>query len=167
MTELTTFQKKLRLRVTTPWKFGLFLFTKLPMGLLAGLRLHHLDEQSCTTSVPCNFLTKNPFNSTYFAVLSMAAELSTGAHCLLATGGRRPSVALIIIDMQAKFLKKATDRVHFTCTEGQKAHDAVAISVANKTAQTTTLHTVGKMKDGTIVAEFAFTWSFKERTSQP
>ena len=37
----------------------------------------HVDEELSQVSTRLTFLTKNPFRSTYFAVLSMAAELST------------------------------------------------------------------------------------------
>ncbi len=99
----------------------------------------------------------------YFAVQSMAAELSTAAPCLLAVQGHEPSVAFIIVDMKASFYKKATDRVYFTCKDSGNAFKAVEQCISQQTSQTTTFKTTGKMKDGTVVAEFEFTWSFKQR----
>ncbi len=52
----------------------------------------------------------------YFAVQSMAAELSTAAHCLAAVQGHTPSIALIIVDMRATFYKKATHRLYLQVT---------------------------------------------------
>lgn len=164
MTQLNQTQKKLKNQVTNAWKFGLFLLLKLPMGFISGMRLHVLEENTCVTSVPFNVLTKNPFRSTYFAVQSMAAELSTAAPCMLATAGITPSVAFIIVDLKATFMKKATDRVAFTCSDGLLAFEAVGRALSTGQAQTATFKTVGKMKDGTIVSEFEFTWSFKQRT---
>lgn len=164
MVQLNAKQEKLRLQVTHPWKFGLFLISKLPMGFLAGLRIRKLDQTQCVTSVPFKWLTKNPFRSTYFAVQSMAAELSTASPCMLAVQGYKPSVAFIIVDLKASFHKKATSRVYFTCIEGQKAFDAIEKAIQTQQAQTATFKTVGKMKDGTVVAEFEFTWSFKQRS---
>lgn len=164
MKNLNPKQEKFKRQVSSPWKFGLFLFTQLPMGLVAGMRLRHIDDTKCVTSVPFKWLTKNPFKSTYFAVQSMAAELSTATPCLLATQGHRPSIAFIIVDLKANFYKKATDRVYFTCEEGSKAFDAVDKAIATGEAQTTTFKTTGKMKDGTVVSEFEFTWSFKQRS---
>lgn len=146
------------------WKFGLFLLTKLPMGFLAGMRLHKLEIDECITSVPFNSITKNPFRSTYFAVQSMAAELSTAAHCMLAVEGQKPSIAFIIVDLKASFSKKATGRVYFSCAEGEKAYQAVQKANETGEAQTVTFKTTGKMKDGTVVSEFEFTWSFKQRS---
>jgi len=163
--QLNPKQEKLRLQVTSRLKFGLYMLTQLPMGLIAGMRLRELDPNKCVTSVPFKYLTKNPFKSTYFAVQSMAAELSTASPCLLATAGQKPSVAFIIVDLKAQFMKKATDRVYFTCEDGAKAFDAVEKAIATGEAQTATFKTTGKMKDGTVVSEFEFTWSFKQRSS--
>lgn len=165
MISLTQKQNQLKLQVTSRLKFGIYLLSKLPMGFIAGLRVRELDAQRCVTSVPFNWLTKNPFRSTYFAVQSMAAELSTATPCLLAITGQKPSVAFIIVDMKASFYKKAIDTVYFTCEEGEKAFNAVNQAIATGTSQTASFKTVGKMKDGTIVSEFEFTWSFKQRGS--
>ena len=63
----------------TSWRFIFFLIWKLPMGFFAGLRVKSLDNHQSIVTVPYNYLNKNPFNSMYFAVQAMAAELSTGA----------------------------------------------------------------------------------------
>ena len=135
------------------------------MGWIAGLRIREIDKERCVTSVPFKWLTKNPFKSIYFAVQSMAAELSTATACLLAVQGQRPSVAFIIIDLKATFIKKATDRVYFTCEDTHKAFDAVQKCTESGKATEATFRTIGRMKDGTIVSEFEFTWSFKQRSS--
>lgn len=164
MITLNPKQEKLKQQVSSPWKFGLFLLTELPMGLVAGMRLRHIDENKCVTSIPFKWLTKNPFKSIYFAVQSMAAELSTATACLLAVQGHNPSVAFIIVDLKATFGKKATGSVYFTCEDGMKAFDAVNKTIETGEAQTATFKTIGKMKDGTVVSEFEFTWSFKQRS---
>ncbi|XOV94514.1 MAG: DUF4442 domain-containing protein [Bacteroidota bacterium] len=156
-------QQKVKSQVVSTPKFWWYLFTSLPMGMIAGLRVKSLSETECTTSVPFKWLTKNPFKSVYFAVQSMAAELSTAAPCLLAIQGHKPSIAFIIVNMNAQFFKKATDRVYFTCTESKNAFDAVAKCIETKAPQLASFKTTGKMKDGTVVAEFEFTWSFKQR----
>ena len=163
--ELNPAQEKLSRRITKGFQFSYYLFFSLPMGWIAGLRVREINEQRCVTSVPFKWLTKNPFKSTYFAVQSMAAELSTATACLLAVQGQSPSVAFIIVDMKANFTKKATDRVYFTCEETGKAFQAVSDCIASGNSTQATFKTVGKMKDGTVVSEFEFTWSFKQRGS--
>lgn len=143
----------------------LFMLMQLPMGLIAGLRIRELNEQKTVVSVPFKYVNKNPFRSIYFAVQSMAAEMSTATACLLAVEGHKPSVAFIIVDLKATFSKKATGRVFFTCEDNAKAFAAVDSCMETSQATQATFKTVGKMADGTIVSEFEFTWSFKQRNS--
>ncbi|MFY0686832.1 MAG: DUF4442 domain-containing protein [Cyclobacteriaceae bacterium] len=165
MSELNPIQEKVRKQVRNPWKFGLFLFLKVPMGFIAGMRIVDLSASKCVTSVPFKFLTKNPFKSMYFAVQAMAAELSTAATCMLAVQGQKPSIAYIIVDCKAQFKKKATAKVFFTCDDVEQAFIAVEKCKTDDNPQLVTFTTIGKMADGTEVAEFKFTWSFKRRQS--
>ena len=158
-------QQQKMIKQVTGGQFRWFLFTQLPMGWIAGLRVKSLSPERCVTTVPYKWLTKNPFRSMYFAVQSMAAELSTASTCLLATAGQKPSVAFIIVDMKASFYKKATGKVYFTCEDASQAFDAVTNCIQSGNAETATFHTTGKMADGTVVSEFEFTWSFKQRKS--
>jgi hypothetical protein len=157
-------QAKLVKQVTSG-KFRWYLFMQLPMGWIAGLRVVELSKNKCITSVPFKWLTKNPFRSMYFAVQSMAAELSTASTCLLAVSGQKPSIAFIIVDMKANFYKKAVDKVYFTCENAGNAFDAVEDCIKTGESASATFKTTGKMKDGTVVSEFEFTWSFKQRKS--
>ena len=157
-------QEKLISDLKNSLKFKLFLISKLPMAFLAGLKVQQLDANSCQTSTPYKYLNKNPFKSTYFAVLSMAAELSTGAFALMAVHKIKPSVAVIIVNVEAEFTKKASGRAYFTCKESYKAFDAVERCIASGEAETAKMKTEGYLKDGTHVATFYFTWSFKKRS---
>ena len=165
MRTLSPKQEKLKKTVLNPFKFGLFLMSKLPAGWIAGIRVRELEANHCLTSVPFKWLTQNPFQSIYFAVQSMAAELSTAAPCLLAIEGHKPSIAFIIVDMKATFHKKATGRVYFRCDDGAKAFEAVEKAISSGEAHEATFKTEGTMKDGTVVSSFEFTWSFKQRSS--
>ncbi|MEM9324535.1 MAG: DUF4442 domain-containing protein [Bacteroidota bacterium] len=164
-TSLSPAQDKLRQQVTGP-QFPLYLLKNLPMGWLAGIRVRELSPERCVTSVPFKWLNKNPFRSIYFAVQSMAAELSTAANCMLAVTGQAPSVAFIIVDMKASFSKKATDRVFFTCEDTIKAFEAVQQCIETGESHAATFETVGRMADGTEVSRFEFTWSFKQRKAR-
>jgi hypothetical protein len=158
-------QQKLKKQVSSAFKFRLYVLFNLPMGWLAGMKIIDLTENHCITSVPFKWINKNPFKSVYFAVQSMAAELSTATACMVAIQGHQPSIALIIVDMKGQFYKKATGKVFFTCLHQGQTYDTVAQALASKKAQTLSLKTVGKMSDGTLVSEFVFTWSFKQRQS--
>jgi len=153
-----------RRRMLHPFLMRGFFLAKLPLALVAGLKVRALDGERCATSVPYGWRTTNPFRSTYFAALSMAAELSTGALALLATELAEEPVALLIVDLAASFGKKATAETTFTCIDGAKAFAAVAATVATGEPATAALETVGRLPDGTEVARFTFTWSFKRRS---
>ena len=82
------------------------------------MRVDHVDERHCVTSVPFRWRNQNPFKSTYFWILSMAAELSSGAPAMIEL--RCPeSVALIIVDMQADFIKRASTKISSLVTTYQ------------------------------------------------
>ena len=66
--------------------------------------------------------------------------------------------------MSASFEKKATSLATFTCAEGAKLAAAVARAVETGEPAAAEAETVGRMADGTVVARFTFTWSFKARS---
>ena len=134
------------------------------MGLVSGIKLIQLDEEKSVSEVPFRWCNKNPFNSMYFAVQSMAAELSTAAPVMLALKGADASIALIIVDLKVGFVKKAQSRITFTCLDYGKINDAVTqLKQAGDTAAVE-VKTVGRDTDGNEVATFYFTWSFKRRS---
>lgn len=158
---------KIRRRMINPWLMRAFMLGKLPLGLFAGLRVASVDTRRCETTVPYGWRTTNPFRSTYFAAQSMAAELSTGTLALLATELAPDPVAMLIIDMEATFGKKATAMTTFTCEEGDVIFAAVESTLANGEPATATAETVGRMANGVEVSRFRFTWSFKKRAQRP
>ena len=161
---MTPAAEKLRSRMLSPLLMRGFMLTKLPLALVAGLKVRELDRERCVVTVPYGWRTTNPFRSTYFAALSMAAEMSTGAAGLMATELAPQPVALLIVNLEASFGKKATALTAFTCEDGAKAFAAVAETLRTGEAATARLESVGRMPDGTEVARFVFTWSFKKRS---
>lgn len=160
---LSPLQERFKKRMLNAWLFRFFLLLKIPLGWASGMKVIELEADHATTTVAHRWLNQNPFRSMYFAVMAMAAELSTGALALLAIEGIKPSVASIIVGMDAEFVKKATSRVKFTCTEGAQVFEAVKKCMTSGESETVKLRTVGKTADGTVVAVFHFTWSFKQR----
>lgn len=150
-------------KIVNPFTFRLYMLFKLPLGLLSGMKIKYLDATKCITTVPYGWMTRNPFKSTYFAALSMAAEASNGSMALMAVYKRNPSVAVIIVGMESEFIKMAKDTTTFTCEDGYKLFDAVEETLKTGEPATATLTTVGRSEDGTEVARFRFTWSFKRR----
>jgi hypothetical protein len=156
--------EKIRGRMLNPFLMRGFFLAKLPLALVAGLRVAELTTERCVATVPYGWRSTNPFRSTYFAALSMAAELSTGALAMMAVELASQPVALLITNLEASFEKKATALTAFTCEDGAKAFAAVAETVRTGEPATARMETVGRLPDGTIVARCAFTWSFKRRS---
>lgn len=155
--------EKLRRRVRNRWLLRLFMLGKLPLGLLAGLRITHIDADVCEVAVPYRWITTNPFRSTYFAALSMAAEMSTGALGLALVEAAPEPVSFLIVGMNADFSKKATDLTTFRCEGGEAMTAAMLEALETGKPVKTTLETVGRNKAGDEVARFTFTWSFKRK----
>lgn len=150
-----------------PLKFRMFLFSKLPSAYFAGVRIKELDEKHCTVTVPYKWFSKNPFRSTYFACLSMAAELSTGSLAMSQVFRREPAVSMLVIKAESSFFKKATGTTSFTCEDGELMRIAVDESIATGEPRSVQAKSIGKNKDGEIVAEFHITWSFKAKKNRP
>lgn len=144
-----------------PVKSRIFLFTKLPAAFFSGVRLMDVDEKQCTVTVPYKWFSQNPFRSTYFACLAMAAELTTGSLAMVHIYKRRPAVSMLIVKMEATYFKKATGTTTFTCVEGASLKDAVERAIATGDSQTLVTRSSGVNEQGESVAEFLFTWSFK------
>ena len=154
---------KLRRRMLNPFLMRGFFLAKLPLALVAGLRLRELNEERCVATVPYGWRSTNPFRSTYFAALSMAAELSTGALAMAAVESAPRNVAMLITGLTASFEKKAIGLTTFTCAEGPRLFEAVARTIATGEPAVVEVPTVGTSPDGMVVARFTFTWSFKVR----
>lgn len=148
-----------------PLKFRLFLFFKLPSAYFAGVRVRSIDEQKAEVTVPFKWFSQNPFRSTYFACLAMAAEMSTGVLAMMQIHKRKPYVSMLVVNLEAVYYKKATGRTYFICEAGGDMQAAVDETIADGESKTVRAKSVGKNKEGELVAEFYITWSFKAKKS--
>ena len=152
--------------MTNWFLFKIYAIQKLPLAFLTGFKIVELDELRCTTRVKYRYLNKNPFRSTFWAVLGMTAEISTGAYALLATKGKEKSIAVILVATHAQFVKKATDVTTFTCSNWLELDKAADRAIETGEPQTATGKSTGSNSDGETIAVFEFTWSFKTRDQQ-
>jgi Domain of unknown function (DUF4442) len=147
--------------IKDPIKFRLFLLSKLPSAFFAGVRVIDADENNCTVKVPYKWFSQNPFKSTYFACLSMAAEMSTGVLALAHIHKRQPPVSMLVLKVEGSFFKKATGVTIFTCTDGLMIRQVIEEAISTKEGRTVTARSYGRNEAGETVAEFIVTWSFK------
>ena len=149
---------------SSPLRMKLFMMKQLPMGWLAGLRVDFFEEDEVRVSVPFKYLNKNPFRSVYFAVLAMAAELSSGLIAMAAVQDAGVPVSMLVLNMKADFLKKARTRITFLCTEGKRIRQSISKSIEYGSGQVVEVKVTGTDADGEPVADFWFSWTFKPKT---
>lgn len=136
----------------------------LPSAFFSGVRVREIQENKAVVTIPFKFLTKNPFKSVYFASQAMAAELSTGILALQHVYKRKPSVSMLVFDMDAHFSKKARSKISFSCEDGDKIKQAVEKTAETGEGVTVEVKTAGRDKEGDLVSEFRFVWTFKQKS---
>lgn len=147
-------------------QFRFFLLSKLPSAFFSGIHIKSLDEAKCEVSVPYRWFTRNPFKSTYFACLGMAAEMSTGALSMAHVHKRDPSISMLVVKTEAFFYKKATGKTVFVCDEGLRIRETIDQAVLDGEGKTVAVKTTGLAESGERIAEFLITWSFKARNKR-
>ncbi|MFY7964972.1 MAG: thioesterase [Chitinophagaceae bacterium] len=150
-------------QITNPFNYALFMLSKLPMGFVSGLKIISLSQQEAAVSVRFKWINQNPFKSIYFAVLSMAAELSTGVLAFAQIYKRKPGVSMLVVKLEAEFYKKAVGKITFTCNDGDKIEAAIEQSINENIGTIVQCTSIGKNIEGEDVARFIFTWSFKAK----
>lgn len=144
-----------------PVKFRMFLFSKLPSAFFSGVRVKTIDEKKTVVTVPYKWFSQNPFKSTYFACLAMAAEMSTGLPGLLHTYKNLPPVSMLVTGIEGNYFKKATSLTTFTCEDGDEINNTIVDAINSGEGRAIKAKSVGKNEEGELVAEFFITWSFR------
>jgi hypothetical protein len=145
----------------TPKKFNKFLFFKLPSAYFCGVRVKEISSEKCITSVKYRWINQNPFNSMYFAVQAMAAELTTGALVISAIKNSNRNISMLVARNKCEFTKKATGLITFICKDGHLIENAIQNTVATGEGQTFWMKSIGTDENGTKVSEMDFEWSIK------
>ncbi len=117
-------KEEYRKLVLSPF-FKAGLLKVLPMAAIAGLKITELDDLQCKVTVPYKYLNKNPFNTTYWAVLGMAAEMASGALVQMYTHKSKPSVSMFVTGCNGQFIKRAIGVTTFICNDGQLIADTI------------------------------------------
>ncbi len=146
-----------------PVKFRMFLLLKLPSAFFCGVRIRDIDERRCVVTVPYKWFSQNPFKSTYFACLSMAAEMSTGALAMAHVYKRQPAISMLVVKVESEYFKKAAGRTTFICEDGEALLLTIEDSIATGEGRTFRAKSTGRNANNETVAEFYITWSFKAK----
>ncbi|MBT8261048.1 MAG: thioesterase, partial [Bacteroidia bacterium] len=106
-----------------------------------------------------------PFNSMFWAVQGIAAELTTGALVMQKIRESGKSISMLVANNNATFLKKAKGRITFKCTQGDILDEAIEKTIATGERQTIWMHSKGFNEEGIEVSHFNFEWTIKLKTS--
>lgn len=143
------------------FQINLFLFLKLPSAFWCGVRLKSITQEQCVTSVRHRWINQNPFQSMYFAVQAMAAELSTGALVMQNIKESGQKISMLVANNKGNFTKKATGRITFTCQDGLSVTQTIQQAIVTGEGQTVWLKAIGTNEKGEQVSEMDFEWTLK------
>ncbi|MCO5234500.1 MAG: DUF4442 domain-containing protein [Chitinophagales bacterium] len=152
--------------VLNPILFKAGLARDLPLAALTGVKMEKLNEEYCELTVPYRFLNKNPFDTTYWAVLGMVAEMASGALLLMYTYKSQPSVSTFVVATEAKFIKRALGITRFKCDQGLEIAEKVYQTCQTFEGEEIKCKTLAYNENNEVVAEFYFTWGIKARKSK-
>ncbi|MBF2708631.1 DUF4442 domain-containing protein [Flavobacterium soyangense] len=144
-------------------KLNKFLFFKLPSAFICGVRVKHIDDSKCEVTVKHRWINQNPFNSIYFAVQAMAAELSTGALVMNYIQISGKNISMLVANNKGNFTKKATGKITFVCNDGHLAEQAIQEAISTKEGQTFWMKSIGTNEKGEQVSEMDFEWSVRTK----
>lgn len=150
------FNSNLAKKLTSPWQLRLWMLTKLPMGLVSGMYVESLDENSCVVVLRDRWWIRNPFGSVFWAVMGMAAELSTGALVFAYASGS--DVKFILVGMEAKFFKKTKGKSYYFCDTGSNVLKSIEHLVNTNDPGFVMLPVTAKDQAGQVLATFTFQW---------
>ncbi len=134
---------------------------KLPSAYLCGVRVKTITAQQCVATVKHRWINQNPFNSMYFAVQAMAAELTTGAQVMYHIDKSGKKISMLVANNKSTFTKKARGRITFTCNDGHLIENAIKTAIATGEGQTFWMKSIGVDEKGDQVSELDFEWSIK------
>ncbi len=143
-------------------KMSCFLFLRLPGAWFMGVRLRELNDEFCTVALPYRWRSQNPFRSIYFAAQCSAAEFASGMLAQLHLQ-EKPPVSMLVVGLEAEFLKKAGADLLFTCADGREIQAAIDRALATREGQIVRATSLGTLPDGTLAARFHITWSFRAK----
>ena len=145
-------------------KINMFTFLKLPSAWWCGVRLKYMDEHKAVVRVRHRWINQNPFNSMFWAVQGMAAELSTGAMVMDQIKKSDKKISMLVANTTANFSKKATGKITFTCEDGHLVKDALDKTMATGEGQTIWMKSVGVNEEGVTVSTFNFEWTVRVKS---
>jgi len=143
----------------TPSRLNLFTFFRLPSVWWCGIRVKKIEEAYCEARVVHRWINQNPFQSMFWAVQGMAAELTTGVLIMQAIHESNRKISMLVLNNRANFTKKARGMISFSCDSEQKIAVAMKELTSSQKPQTLWLTSKGIDYNGDVVSTFEFEWT--------
>ena len=145
----------------TPRKINFFTLFKLPSAYLCGIRVKSISNEKSQVNVKHKWINQNPFNSMFWAVQGMAAELSTGILVMKEIDASHRKISMLVTNMNGTFTKKATGRIRFECNDGKLIRETIQKAIDTREGQTVIVTSEGFNEEGISVSKFEYEWSLK------
>lgn len=142
---------------------NLYLFKNLPSAYFCGVRVYALGTDYCTVRVKHRWFNQNPFNSMYFAVQNMAAELTTGALVMRGIKESNKKISMLVLNQKSQFTKKARGMITFKCTDGDLIKEKINEVVNSKDGISFWVRSEGYDEKGDRVGVYEFEWTLKAK----
>ena len=143
----------------TPKGINIFTFFNLPSAWWSGVRVEKITPVTCDVKVHLLWINKNPFNSMFWAVQGMAAELSTGGLIMQEAKDLDIKISMLVINNKANFTKKAKGKLVFSCWPNDSIKNTFQNLLETKNPQTLWLQSRGIDEKGDTVSTFDFEWT--------
>ena len=142
-------------------KFQISLFTllRLPSVWLCGIRVTLLEQSFCEAKVKHRWINQNPFNSMFWAVQGMAAELTTGMLLMQEIQISKRKISMLVLNNKANFSKKAQGRITFSCNSADLITNAIKKLLETDKPQILLLTSKGIDENNDLVSTFEFEWT--------
>ncbi len=137
---------------------------KLPSAWLAGIRLKSITDQKAIVAARHRWINQNPFQSMYFAVLAMGAELSTGILVMKKIQDSGQNISMLVTGVQGSFTKKARGTIRFICDEGNMVDEKIQLAIAGGEGVQFELTSKAFDEQDDLVCTFVFQWSIKVKS---
>lgn len=141
-----------------------FTLLKLPLVYFSGIRITNISDCGIEASVKLKWINQNPFQSMFWAVQGMAAELTSGVLLMREIEVRKSSVSMLLVETKASFFKKAKGKLRFSCNEGKDAKDLIDKAISSGDSQRHWFTSIGVDENGDEVSRFQFYWSVKSKS---
>lgn len=141
--------------------FGLW---KIPLIAYVRPKVVHVDDERVEVLIPLRRKTKNHLGSMYFGALMIGADLAAGYYAARLIFREKEKIDFVFKSSSARFLKRPTGDVIFSCDQGALIRSLVARAKDSMERVDAEIPVIASVQNE-IVAEMTLVLSLKKRKS--